>query len=121
MGQNLHVAKKYDVEYVETSCDFYNKVHAFYELLAALGGEPNAVGSEDGMYSDYFECNVTGYEDAMQNLMVYIDDPTLFTESDLIKKALDEAGVTAEKALDIMRRCQQEADTRDGFIHFVSF
>lgn len=121
MGQNLHVAKKYDVEYVETSCDFYNKVHAFYELLAALGGEPNAVGSEDGMYSEYFECNVMYYVVAMQHLMVYIDDPTLFTESDLIKKALDEAGVTAEKALDIMRRCQQEADTRDGFIHFVSF
>ena len=58
MGQNLYVAKKYEVEYVETSCDFHNKVHAFYELLAALGGEPNAVGSEDGMYSDYFECNV---------------------------------------------------------------
>lgn len=49
MGQNLYVAKKYEVEYVETSCDFHNKVYAFYELLAALGGEPNAVGSEDGI------------------------------------------------------------------------
>lgn len=119
MGQNIHVAKKYSVEYGET-CGFHGKTGAFYELLDALGGEPNEY-DRGGVYDSFCVCSIEDYEDAMQNLMVYMDDPTLLTESDLIKDALDEAGMTAEEALDLMQRYQQEADTRDGFIHFVNF
>ena len=117
--ESLHVAKKYSVEYGKTE-GFYGKAGAFYELIDALGGEPNSC-DRGGVYDDYFECSTEDYEDAIQNLMVYISDPTLLTESDLIKDALDEAGMTAEEALGLMRRYQQEADTRDGFIHFVNF
>ena len=100
MGQNIHVAKKYSVEYGD-ACGFHNKAGAFYELLDALGGEPNSC-DRGGVYDDFFECSTEDYEDAIQNLMVYTSDPTLLTESDLIKDALDEAGMTAEEALDLM-------------------
>ena len=116
--ESLHVAKKYSVEFGET-CGFRGKIGAFYKLLDALGGEPN-YSNYGGIYEDFFNCRTEDYDDAMQNLMAYISDPTLLAESDLIKDALDEAGMTAEKALDLMRRYQQEADTSDGCLHFLN-
>lgn len=119
MEENIRVAKKYSVEYGETR-GFHDKTGVFHDLLDALGGEPNYC-NYGGIYEDFFNCRTEDYDDAIQNLMVYISDPTLLTESDLIKDALDEAGMTAEEALDLMRRYQQEADTSDGCLHFYVF
>lgn len=122
MGQNLHVAKKYEVEYGKTT-GFPNKAYTFYNLLDDLGAQPNATDSNGDMYSDYFECPVLDYDDAIKNLKMYIKDPNLLElrGTNRIKDDLEEAGMTAEEALDLMERYQSEADTSDGFLHFINF
>ena len=120
MGKRLHVAKTYVVEFGNTEA--FNYSHdKFYDLLDALGGEPNYVCGDVDCPSDIFECTVEDYNDAVQNLEVYISDPTLFKESDDIKECLDTLGMTAEEVLKIMKSYQLEADTRDGYLHFMSY
>ena len=122
MGQNLYVAKKYEVEYGKTT-GFPNKAYAFYNLLDALGAQPNACDSGGDMYSDYFECTALDYDDAIANLKMYIKDPNLLEleGTNRIKRDLEEADMTAEEALDIMQRYRKEADIHDGWIHFINF
>ena len=119
MGKKLHVARTYKVEYGDTEA-FGWKHEQFYDLLLALGGEPNWVGSGDEP-TDMFECTEGDYDDAVQNLGVYIGSPTLFEESGDIRRALEALGMTAGQALKIMRDYQREADTSDGYLHFASF
>lgn len=120
MGKRVHVATKYEVEFGNTEA--FNYSHdKFYDLLGALGGEPNYFGVEDENTCDMFECPIEDYNDAVQNLEVYISDPTLLNESDDIKECLDALGMTAEDVLKIMKSYQQEADTRDGYLHFMSY
>lgn len=120
MGKRVHVAKHYEVEYGDTEafnwCD-----DKFYDLLNTLGAEPNYFGVDDDTVCDMFECTKEDYDDAVQNLEVYISDPTLLSESDDIKDCLDSLGMTAEQVLKIMKSYQQEADTRDGYLHFMSY
>lgn len=119
MGKRVHVARTYVVEYGNTEA-FNWKHEQFYDLLLALGGEPNWVGNEDEP-TDNFECTVSDYNDAVQNLEAYIGDPTLFEESEDIRQALESLGMTAGQVLKTMRDYQQEADTSDGYLHFASF
>jgi hypothetical protein len=120
MGKRLHVAKHYEVEFGNTEA--FNYSHdKFYDLLGALGGEPNYVCGDVDCPSDIFECTVGDYNDAVQNLEVYISDPDLLDESDDIKEHLDALKLTAEEVLKIMKSYQQEADTRDGYLHFMSY
>ena len=119
MGKRLHVAKTYVVEYGNTEA-FNWKHEQFYDLLLALGGEPNWVGNEDEP-TDNFECTVDDFNDAVQNLEVYISNPTLFEESEDISQALESLGMTAEEVLKIMKSYQQEADKSDGYLHFFAF
>ena len=120
MGKRVHVAKHYEVEFGNTEA-FYNKGDSFYDLLYVLGGEPNYFGVDDDQACDMFECTVEDYNDAVQNLEVYISDPTLLKESDDIDDALTRLGMDACKVLKIMKSYQQEADTRDGYLHFMSY
>ena len=120
MGKRVHVATKYEVELGNTEA-FNYKGDGFYELLQQLGGEPNYFGVEDDSTCDMFECLMEDYNDAVQNLEVYIEDPDLLDESDDIKECLDALGMKAEEVLKIMKGYQQEADTRDGYLHFMSF
>lgn len=120
MGKRVHVAKRYEIEWGNTEEFNYNHT-AFYNALKALGGEPNYFGVEDENTCDMFECPIEDYNDAVQNLEVYISDPTLLDESDDIKECLDALGMTAEEVLKIMKSYQQEADTRDGYLHFMSY
>ena len=120
MGKRLHVAKCYKVEFGDTEAFNYSH-EKFYDLLGSLGGEPNYVGGDADCPSDVFECPAGDYNDAVQNLEVYISDPTLLEDSDDIRQYLEDMGMTAEEVLKIMKRYQQEADIRDGYLHFMSF
>ena len=114
------MAKRYEVEFGNTEA--FNYSHdKFYDLLGALGGEPNYVCGDVDCPSDIFECPVEDYADAVSNMEIYISNPTLFEESDDIKEHLDALGMTAEEVLKIMESYRQEADTRDGYLHFMSY
>ena len=95
----------------------------FYDLLGALGGEPNYVCGDVDCPSDIFECTVEDYNDAVQNLEAYIADPLAYDceEETGVREAIEAIGMTAEEVLKIMKSYQQEADTRDGYLHFMSY
>ena len=116
MGRSVHVAKRYEVEWGETA-DFNWGDEWFIDILNALGADV----VRDGEYSDNFEVGLFGYYDAIENLRVYISDPHLLNESDDIAAGLYRLGMTAEELLDTMRRYLDEADVRDGWLHFTSF
>ena len=120
MGKRLHVATTYEVKFGKTEAFNYS-YDKFYDLLDTLGGEPNYVCGDVDWPSDIFECTVEDYNDAVQNLEVYISDPDLLDESDDIKEHLDALKMTAEEVLKIMKGYQQEADTRDGYLHFMNY
>ena len=120
MGKRVHVATKYEVEFGTTEA-FTWKDDKFYDLLLQLGGEPNYFGVEDDNTCDMFECPVEDYNDAVENLEAYISDPALLEEGDGVKGCLDALGMTADDVLKIMKSYQQEADTRDGYLHFMSY
>ena len=119
MGKRVHVAKTYKVEFGDVSA-FNWKHETFYDLLLALGGEPNWVGSEDDP-TDTFECTTEDYDDAVQNLEVYIDNSKLIEDSEDVAEYLKQLGMTAEQVLKVMKAYQREADTSDGYLHFAAW
>lgn len=116
MGQRVHVAKRYEIEWGETAA-FNWSDETFIDILNALGADV----ARDGQYGDNFEVSVEDYDDAIENLKVYISDPHLLTESDDIAAGLNELDMTAEELLDTMQCYREEADIHDGWLHFTSF
>lgn len=116
MGRSVHVAKRYEIEWGETAA-FNWSDETFIDILNALGADI----VHDGKYSDDFEVGLFGYYNAIGNLGVYISDPHLLIESDYIAAGLYGLGMTAEELLDTMKRYLDEADVRDGWLHFTSF
>lgn len=116
MGKRVYVAKRYEVEWGKTA-DFNWSNETFIYLLNALGGDV----ARDGEDYDNFEVNVSDYDDAIENLKVYISDPNLLSERDDIAEGLHELDMTAEELLDTMQRYREEADIHDDWLHFTSF
>ena len=120
MGKKVHVAKRYEVEYGSTE-GFNNNDTVFYELLQTLGAEPNNVGAPDDTVSDIFECPVEKFDQAIRNLKDWIADPPLFREEDEIMPFLERLGMKAKQLLELMEQYINEADKRDGWMHFATF
>ena len=116
MGKRVHVAKRYEVEWGKTAA-FNWSDETFIGILNALGADV----ARDGDDGDNFEVSVSDYYDAIENLKVYISDPHLLSESDDIAVGLYGLGMTADELLDTMQRYREEADIRDGWLHFTSF
>lgn len=116
MGKVVHVAKRYEVEWGETAA-FNWSDEDFIDTLNALGADV----ARDGQYGDNFEVSVEDYDDAIENLKVYISDPHLLSESDDIAAGLYGLRMTAEELLGTMQRYREEADIHDGWLHFTSF
>lgn len=116
MGQRVHVAKRYEIGWGETSA-FNWSDETFIDILNALGADV----ARDGECGDNFDVSVGDYNDAIENLKVYISDPHLLAESDGIAAGLCELGMTAEELLGTMQRYREEADVHDGWLHFTSF
>ena len=116
MGKSVHVAKRYEIERGQTA-DFNWSDEEFIDILTALGADV----SRDGKDGDEFEVGLSDYYDAIEHLRVYISDPHLLTESDNIAAGLYGLGMTAEVLLYTMQRYLDEADVRDGWLHFTSF
>lgn len=129
MGYCVHVCKKYEIEYGDTT-DFNHETDKFYDLLNLLGGEPSSSNGDCDPYDSEFECNVLDYDDAIENMKTYIANPEIFYKereddddkfSERMEGIITELNMTREEVLDTMQRYRKEADVRDGFIHFSCF
>lgn len=116
--ESLHVCSKYEVEYGETTCSPHWQ-GSLYNAFDILGADPDASDSSDGMYTDYFECPVESYDNAIEELKGIIANPKQMPWC--LQQELDELNMTAEELLSYMVRFRQEADTHDGYLHFVKF
>ena len=116
--ESLHVASKYEIEYAKTTCSPHWP-GSLYNAFDILGADPNARDSSYGMYADYFECPVESYDHAIEELKGIIANPKQMPWR--LQQELDELNMTAEELLSYMERFRQEADTRDGYLHFATF
>lgn len=116
--ESLHVCSKYEIEYGKTTCSPHWP-GSLYNAFGILGADPNATDGSYGMYSDYFECPLESYDEAIEKLKGIIANPKQMTW--LLQQELDELNMTAVELLDYMVRFRKEADTHDGYLHFMKF
>lgn len=122
MGKRVHVAKKYEVEYGSTE-SFNWKDDKFYDILGTLGATPNNCGAPDDCLADEFECDKESYEVALQTLRAFVErgeEPEWYT-ADELRECIEQCGHTPESLLEVMQDYYDEADKRDGYLHFASF
>ena len=122
MGKRVHVCSKYEVECGSTE-SFNYKDDKFYKVLELLGAEPNNVGAPDDAMADIFECPAADYKDALENLKVHIESPEVYDADDHgeLLEAIKACDHTPESLLEVMQAYYDEADTRDGYLHFMSY
>lgn len=128
MGHRVHVCKTYKVEYGETE-GFNYKNDKFYDILNLLGAEPASADGDGNPYCDDFECSKEDYDDAVQNLKAYINNPNIFKDSDdddnedgeQLQAILDDMDMSPRELLHLMESYRNEADTHDGYLHFSAF
>ena len=116
--ESLHVASKYEIEYGKTTCSPHWQ-GSLYNAFDILGADPNASDSSYGMYADNFQCPVESYDNAIEELKGIIANPKQMPWR--LQQELDELNMTAEELLSYMERFRKEADTRDGYLHFMKF
>ena len=129
MANCVHVCKKYEIEYGDAT-GFNHETDKFYDLLNLLGGEPSSSYGDYDPYDSEFECSVEDYDDAIENMKMYIANPDIFYKereddddkfSERMEGIITELNMTREEVLDLMQRYRKEADVRDGYIHFSCF
>ena len=116
--ESLRVCSKYEIEYGHTTCSPHWP-GSLYNAFDILGADPDASDSSYGMYADNFECPVESYDKAIEKLKGIIANPEEM--SWFLQQELDELNMTAEELLSYMERFRKEADTHDGYLHFVKF
>lgn len=122
MGKRVHVASKYEVEYGNTEA-FNWKDDKFYNVLGHLGANPNNVGAPDDSMADVFECDVESYKKALGTLQKFIAAPDSLEDytADEMRKYIEVCDETPESLLKVMQAYYDEADKRDGYLHFASW
>ena len=116
--ESLHVASKYEIEYGKTTCSPHWP-GSLYNAFYILGADPDASDSSYGMYADNFECPVESYDKAIEKLKGIIANPEEMPW--FLQQELDALDMTAVELLDYMVRFRKEADTHDGYLHFMKF
>lgn len=129
MAYCVHVCKKYEIEYGDAT-GFNHETDKFYDLLNLLGGEPSSSDGDGNPYDSDFECSVEDYDDAIENMKMYIANPDIFfkeqegddnEDGERIEAIITELNMTREEVLDVMQRYRKEEDVLDGYIHFSCF
>ncbi len=120
MGKSIHVAKRYIVEFGNTAA-LDDRTEAFIGVLESLGCSVYKYGTEEDATAGGFETPECDYKDAIDNLKAFIKDPSIFEDRGSIKKTIADCGETPESLLAIMQNYLHEADTRNGYLHFLDF
>ena len=123
MGKRIHVAKKYEIEY--GSAEHLNwKQDEFISLLEAVDCSVCRYDNEDYSAGD-FEVSAEQYEQAIKQVKAYVQDPENYQSdwmnSEDMRERIEATGETPEDMLRIMQGYYDEADKRDGYLHFSAF
>ena len=123
MGKRVHVAKRYEIEY---GCGeaFNWKQDEFISLLEAVDCSVCRYDNEDCSAGD-FEVSAEQYKEAMDQVKAYVQDPENYRsdwmDNEDMKEHIEATGETPEDLLRIMQSYYDEADKRDGYLHFSAF
>ena len=122
MGNRVHVAKAYKVEYADTEA--FNWKHTdFFDLLQTLGAEPNWMNGDSDAPDWQFECTKEDYHDAVENLQMHIESPEVYdkeTQEDYLR-VISHLEEEPKEVLRLMKEFERLAATDDGYIHFAAF
>ena len=113
MGQKLHVAKKYEIEY-SSSFGFNNKVVEFHNLLTALGISYNGESWDDDV-----EVNREDFGHGLEKLKNY--DKLDEEKRTKIDEALSEFDEPVEKIIEIMERLLIVSDQENEYMLLAFF
>lgn len=113
MGQRLHVAKKYEIEY-SSSFGFNYKVVEFHNLLTALG-----ISYNGETYDDDIEVNREYFRQGLEKLKSY--DKLDAGQRTEIDEALNELDEPIEEIIEIMERLLIESDQRNEYMLLAFF
>lgn len=113
MGQKLHVAKKYEIEY-SSSFGFNYKVVEFHNLLTALGISYNGESWDDDI-----EVNRDDFKQGLEKLKNY--DKLDAEERTKIDEALSEIDEPVEEIIEIMERLLTESDQKNEYMLLAFF
>lgn len=113
MGQRLHVAKKYEIEY-SSSFGFNYKVVEFHNLLTALG-----ISYNGETYDDDIEVNREYFRQGLEKLKSY--DKLDTGEKVEIDEALNELDEPVEEIIEIMERLLIESDQKNEYMLLAFF
>ncbi len=112
MGQKLHVAKKYEIEY-SSSFGFNNKVVEFHNLLTALDISYNGESWDD------VEVNREDFRQGLEKLKSY--DKLNAEVRTKIDEALSEIDEPVEKIIEIMEKLLIVSDQKNEYMLLAFF
>ena len=113
MGQKLHVARKYEIEY-SSSFGFNYKVVEFHNLLTALGISYNGESWDDDI-----EVNRDDFKQGLDKLKSY--DKLDEEERTKIDETLSEIDEPVEEIIEIMERLLTESDQKNEYMLLAFF
>lgn len=113
MGQRLHVAKKYEIEY-SSSFGFNYKVVEFHNLLTALDISYNGESWDDAV-----EVNREDFRQGLEKLKSY--DKLNAEVRTKIDEALNELDEPVEKIIEIMEKLLTESDQENEYMLLAFF
>lgn len=113
MGQKLHVARKYEIEY-SSSFGFNYKVVEFHNLLTALGISYNVESWDDDV-----EVNREDFRHGLEKLKNY--DKLDEEERTKIDETLSEVDEPVEEIIEIMERFLTESDQKNEYMLLAFF
>ena len=106
MGINLHVAKKYDVQY-GTTAGFKNKIYDFRYLMEVLDIEPCGEIEEGNIFEIYKDDWKAGIDHP---------PPVDVSEADSISMALHYLEMTKEELISLMESFLKESDPDNDYL-----
>lgn len=129
MSKLVHVASKYEIQYGRTA-HFNWRIEEMKDALQEL----HVVIYEEAEFSDTFECDVEEYLNAIELLRDYdnldkndefecLDEylNNIFVDNTCSEETEVDYKEYAEKFAEILQDFYNEADVRDGYIHFSAW
>ena len=113
------MAKRYEVEF-GSAANLNWKQDEFISVLEELGCNVCRYDNEDYSAGD-FEVSAVEYKKAMDEVKAFLRYPEDYEDNEDLRDAIEATDETAEELLQIMQGYYDEADKRDGYLHFASF
>ncbi len=112
MGNRLHVAKKYEVDYA--NLEYFNwQIYELHDFLYCLG-----IDNSD-MYDEEFEESKKKWKEGIEKLKT-IDSLDEGEKEDILE-SLEPLGYSVEKMIEIMQKYLDASDPNNDYMHFLFY